>query len=114
MRLRLCLAILVVWLGPNAAKASDISYSLPPGSFTFAPGSASHYLSPHLRLIGNNGTQYSQKIKENGYYSITISAALELEPCVGPGTDCSFCRRFAARARPRPGERQRLRLERQQ
>jgi len=90
MRLRLCFAMLVVWLGPNAANASDISYSLPLGSFKFAPGSASHYLSPHLRLIGNNGTQYSQKIKENGYYSITISAALDSNHASAPAPIALF------------------------
>jgi hypothetical protein len=90
MLLRLCLAMLVAWLGPIAAKASDISYSLPLGSFTFAPGSASHYLSPYIGLIGNNGTQFSQRIKENGYYSITISATLASNHASAPAPIALF------------------------
>lgn len=88
--LRLFLAMLVVGLDPVAGKASDIDYSLPVRSFTFAPRSTSYYLSPHIHLAGNNGTQYSQKIEESGYYSIVVSARLDPNHALAPAPIAFF------------------------
>lgn len=65
-------------VGLVEAQTADTDYALPLASFTFSPGSASYYSSPHIYFVGDGGAQYSQQIKSSGYYSIMVSASLDL------------------------------------
>jgi hypothetical protein len=72
-----CLVLLAAGLGLVEAQPLDTRYSLPLASFKFSPGSLSHYSSPYIHFVGDDGAQYSQQIKSSGYYSIIISAGLD-------------------------------------
>ncbi len=104
MRRFLYTALLVISIPSAEARLSNVSYDLPLTSFTFSPGSPSHYSSPYIHFLGNDGAQYSQRVERGGVYSIVVSAG------IGPKS-IAPAPRASARAGSIQGSRQRLRLE---
>lgn len=96
MRRFLYTALLVISIPSAEARLSNVSYDLPLTSFTFSPGSPSHYSSPYIHFLGNDGAQYSQRVERGGCYSIVVSAGIGLKS-IAPAP------RASARARSDPG-----------